>query len=150
MTQLRVAAGALSLLLTSVAAAQPLPRADSPEAVGLSSERLQRLPDAFAADVKDGSIPGAVVLVLRHEKVAYAATRAIASRDHRAGSDASHFRHDLRNFRIARNDRAIVPIGAFQARYGVTLSLPAVIERDGVAEVFEPEMTDEEREAFGS
>ncbi len=74
MKRLRVAAGALSLLLTAVAAAHPLPRADSPEAVGLSSKRLQRLTDAFAADVKDGSIPGAVVLVLRHGKVAYLQT----------------------------------------------------------------------------
>ncbi|WP_198683091.1 serine hydrolase domain-containing protein [Peristeroidobacter agariperforans] len=52
--------------------AAPLPKAAKPEAVGLSSQRLQRLSDAFNADVQSGKIPGAVVMVMRHGKVAYA------------------------------------------------------------------------------
>ncbi|GFE91128.1 serine hydrolase domain-containing protein [Steroidobacter agaridevorans] len=52
--------------------AAPLPKAAKPEAVGLSSQRLQRLTDAFNADVQSGKIPGAVVMVMRQGKVAYA------------------------------------------------------------------------------
>jgi CubicO group peptidase (beta-lactamase class C family) len=48
-----------------------LPRAATPEEVGFSSQRLQRLTDAFEADVTSGRIPGAVVLVARQGKVAY-------------------------------------------------------------------------------
>ncbi|XUM22421.1 serine hydrolase domain-containing protein [Bradyrhizobium oligotrophicum S58] len=67
---------AISLLLaaglsTSVWA-ESLPKTNSPETVGLSSERLQRLTHAFQADVDKGLIPGAVVLVARKGKVAYA------------------------------------------------------------------------------
>ncbi len=49
----------------------PLPKAAKPETVGLSSQRLQRLTDAFNADVQSGKIPGAVVMVVRQGKVAY-------------------------------------------------------------------------------
>lgn len=51
--------------------AAPLPNAAKPEAVGLSSQRLQRLTDAFNANVQSGKIPGAVVVVMRQGKVAY-------------------------------------------------------------------------------
>jgi CubicO group peptidase (beta-lactamase class C family) len=57
-------------IATTVAAfAQSLPAA-KPEQVGLSSERLQRLMDVIKADVDKRVIPGAVVLVARHGKVA--------------------------------------------------------------------------------
>lgn len=42
-----------------------------PEAVGLSSERLARIGAVLTADVEKGVIPGAVVLVARHGKIAY-------------------------------------------------------------------------------
>ena len=51
-------------------AADPLPQA-RPEQVGLSSERLARIRDVLEADIKAGRIPGAVVLVMRHGKIAY-------------------------------------------------------------------------------
>jgi CubicO group peptidase (beta-lactamase class C family) len=61
---------ALFTIATTVAAfAQSLPAA-KPEQVGLSSERLQRLMDVIKADVDKRVIPGAVVLVARHGKVA--------------------------------------------------------------------------------
>lgn len=67
--------GVLAALLTMVAAniaqAAALPRASKPEAIGFSSQRLQRLADTFTADVNSGRIPGAVVLVARQGKVAY-------------------------------------------------------------------------------
>jgi len=62
---------ALFTISTAVAAfAQSLPSA-KPEQVGLSSERLQRLMDVIKADVDKRVIPGAVVLVARHGKVAF-------------------------------------------------------------------------------
>jgi CubicO group peptidase (beta-lactamase class C family) len=56
--------------LTVVAAhAQSLP-ATTPERVGLSSERLARITAMLRADADKGVIPGAVLLVARHGKVA--------------------------------------------------------------------------------
>ena len=64
----------MSVVVTCVAIsalAQGLPEASQPEALGFSSERLQRLTGAFQADVDKGAIPGAVVLIARNGKVAY-------------------------------------------------------------------------------
>ena len=64
-------AAALLCFMTAVAVeTQSLPSA-RPEQVGLSSERLQRITDMLKADVDKRMIPGAVVLVARHGKIAY-------------------------------------------------------------------------------
>ena len=60
----------LCLVTTATAWAQSLPSA-KPEQVGLSSERLQRITDTLKADVDKKIIPGAVVLVARHGKIAF-------------------------------------------------------------------------------
>jgi L-lactate dehydrogenase len=39
-------------------------------------------------------------------------------------------------------------IGAYHAKYGVTLSLPSVVGRDGVSRILEPAMSDDERRAL--
>src|SRR5579871_115965 len=52
------------------ASAADLPRAE-PAAVGLSAERLGRLETLLRADIAARVIPGAVLLVARHGKVAY-------------------------------------------------------------------------------
>ncbi len=52
-----------------VAQAQSLPVA-KPEQVGLSSERLSKITATLRADVEKGVIPGAILLVGRHGKVA--------------------------------------------------------------------------------
>ncbi len=46
---------------------------------------------------------------------------------------------------VARDERAVLPIGAFSPEYQVTLSLPAVLGRIGVLRIITPEMTDQER-----
>lgn len=46
---------------------------------------------------------------------------------------------------IVRDERAVMPIGRFQPDYGVTLSLPGVLGRDGVSRVLRPEMSDAEK-----
>ncbi len=46
---------------------------------------------------------------------------------------------------ILRDERAVIPIGCYNPSFGVTLSLPSVVGRDGVQRILEPEMSEEER-----
>jgi CubicO group peptidase (beta-lactamase class C family) len=96
----------LCVVLASVplAYAQTLQRA-RPEAVGLSSERLKRLSESLNRYVKDGRLPGGVVLVARRGKVAY--TEAFGQRDREAGAP---MREDTL-FRIASQTKALVSVG---------------------------------------
>lgn len=68
------------------------------------------------------------------------------------GNAASQFGIGIVSVRIAeavlRDERAVLPIGAYNARYGVTLSLPSVVGREGVNRILEPAMSDEERRAL--
>jgi CubicO group peptidase (beta-lactamase class C family) len=50
--------------------AHVLPRANQPEDVGLSSDRLTRLIDVLKADIDRGAVPGAVVLIARRGHLA--------------------------------------------------------------------------------
>ena len=72
MVSIRVAAITLGLLASSAAFAEdPLPRA-KPEDVGMSSERLARIPATLKADIDAGRIPGAVIAIVRRGRlVAY-------------------------------------------------------------------------------
>jgi len=71
---------AVLLCLVSFAAAQAhsLPSA-KPEQVGLSSERLEKITARLKADVDKGVIPGAVLLVARHGRIAW--LEAVGMRD---------------------------------------------------------------------
>ncbi|MGB7012283.1 MAG: serine hydrolase domain-containing protein, partial [Pseudolabrys sp.] len=60
-----------------------MPRA-KPEEVGLSSARLKRLTGILKADIDNGVVPGAVVLVARHGKIA--CLEALGYRDREAGA----------------------------------------------------------------
>jgi L-lactate dehydrogenase len=68
------------------------------------------------------------------------------------GHDASQYGIGIVSARIAEmvlnDERAVVPIGSYQKKFGVTLSLPSVVGRAGVIEVLEPEMSEEEREGL--
>jgi CubicO group peptidase (beta-lactamase class C family) len=64
-------AGLFLTILTSIAAAQAIPKATTPEEVGLSKERLQRISAWIQNDVDKKVMPGAVVMVLRKGKIAY-------------------------------------------------------------------------------
>ena len=46
-----------------------LPRAERPEQVGLSSERLERITAQLKADVAAGVIPGAVLAIARGGRI---------------------------------------------------------------------------------
>jgi len=67
------------ILAASIASAQGIPQATSPEQVGLSKARLQRISTWIQGDVDNGIVPGAVVMVLRKGKIAY--YEAIGYRD---------------------------------------------------------------------
>jgi CubicO group peptidase (beta-lactamase class C family) len=54
----------------------PLPKASSPEEVGLSSERLKRLEAVSQAHFDAGTLPGAQMVVVRKGKIASATATA--------------------------------------------------------------------------
>jgi L-lactate dehydrogenase len=49
---------------------------------------------------------------------------------------------------VLRDERAVIPVGAFNPAYGVTLSLPGVVGRAGVERILEPSMSDEEKQGL--
>lgn len=59
-----------ALAWAGVAAAQPLPVA-SPEAAGVSAQRLHNIDDFFAREIEQHRVPGAVVAVAREGKLVY-------------------------------------------------------------------------------
>lgn len=94
------------LLLSAVtAAAQALPAAATPEAVGLSSERLARLTRAMRDAVDAKQVAGTVTLVMRNGQVAY--HEAQGAQDVEAGVP---MRPDS-IFRIASMTKAVVSVG---------------------------------------
>jgi L-lactate dehydrogenase len=49
---------------------------------------------------------------------------------------------------ILRDERTVIPVGCYNPAFGVTLSLPSVVGRDGVQRVIEPEMSEAERKGL--
>jgi L-lactate dehydrogenase len=68
------------------------------------------------------------------------------------GNDASQFGIGIVAARIAeiilRDERAVIPIGSYNDKFRVTLSLPSVVGREGVLRIFEPEMSADEQRAL--
>jgi len=68
------------------------------------------------------------------------------------GTGASQYGIGMVNARIADalagDERVVFPVGAYNAHYGTTLSLPAVIGRNGVGDIFMPDMSPEESAAL--
>ena len=68
------------------------------------------------------------------------------------GHDASQYGIAIVACRIAetilRDERAAIPIGSYQKDYGVTLSLPSIVGRDGIAAVLKPALSAEEDAAL--
>lgn len=59
----------------------PLPRAASPEEVGLSSAQLARIEAVTRAHIESGMVPGAVMLVARKGKIAWQKTLGYRDRE---------------------------------------------------------------------
>ena len=49
---------------------------------------------------------------------------------------------------VLRDERAVIPIGSYNPTYGVTLSLPSVVGRQGVVRILEPDLSEDERQAL--
>jgi L-lactate dehydrogenase len=68
------------------------------------------------------------------------------------GNLASQYGIGMVSARIAeivlRDERAVIPIGSYNPRHGVTLSMPSVLGRDGVIQILEPQMSEDERRAL--
>ena len=66
------------------------------------------------------------------------------------GNDASQFGIVAAGIAemVLRDERAVIPIGRYNDRFGVTLSLPGIVGRGGVLRTFEPEMSREEQQAL--
>jgi L-lactate dehydrogenase len=69
------------------------------------------------------------------------------------GNEASQFGIGIVSARISeavlRDERSVWPIGAYNAEFGVTLSLPSVLGRQGVIRILKPAMSDAEQRALG-
>jgi L-lactate dehydrogenase len=65
------------------------------------------------------------------------------------GHDASQYGIGIVSARIAemvlRDERAAIPIGSYQRRFGVTLSLPSVVGAAGVVSVMQPDLSADEQ-----
>ncbi len=85
--------------------AADLPTA-KPEDVGLSSLRLARITETLKADVERGRIPGAVVVIARRGRIAYA--EAVGFRDKATGAPMS----PDAIFRIASMTKPLVSVAA--------------------------------------
>jgi len=46
---------------------------------------------------------------------------------------------------VLRDERAVVPIGVYNSKLGVTLSLPSIVGRSGCFQIFDPPLSDDER-----
>ena len=101
----RAVIGFVLLGLAVTAHAQEL-KSGSPESVGMSSERLERLSDTLQAYVDQGQLAGSVTLVARRGRIAY--FEAFGRRDREANAP---MRTDA-IFRIASQSKAIVSVAA--------------------------------------
>ena len=94
----------LFLLFTSVVQAQQLEKT-TPEAVGMSSQRLKRLNTVLENYVENKQLPGAVVMISRKGKIAH--TAAVGYRDYETKDPI----RENTIFRIASQTKAIVSVG---------------------------------------
>jgi L-lactate dehydrogenase len=104
-----------------------------------------------------GGVPVRQLLATRRED--FAETRSKLEQEVRyanitiiEGNNASQFGIGIVSARIAEmvlnDERAVVPVGSYHEQFGVTLSLPSVVGRNGVVKTLSPEMSAEERQAL--
>jgi CubicO group peptidase (beta-lactamase class C family) len=83
-----------------------LPRAERPEQLGLSSERLDRITAQFESDIAAGVIPGAVLAIVRGGRIGYAEALGHRDKEARAAMTLDSI------FRIASMTKPIVSVAA--------------------------------------
>jgi CubicO group peptidase (beta-lactamase class C family) len=92
-------------LAAAMAEAAELPRV-TPESVGMSSDRLQRITEHAQAHVDSNEIPGIVTIVARHGKVAF-----VSVVGHRGADDIRRLREDAL-YRIYSMTKPITAVAA--------------------------------------
>ena len=97
---------ALAVGVGMPAVGQGIPKAQSPEEVGFSSVRLKRLSDRINDDVKDGKIPGAVVLIARNGRIVLFDAFGYRDREAKAPMQTDSI------FRIASMSKPITSVAA--------------------------------------
>src|SRR5207253_6702580 len=100
------AAAALAVCVVMPAAAQGIPKAQSPEEVGFPSTRLKRPSDRINEGVKNNELPGAVVLIARNGKLVMFESFGFRDREAKAPMTNDTI------FRIASMTKPIVSVAA--------------------------------------
>ena len=108
--------GLACVLPVSLALAQPLPTAE-PEAVGMSSERLDRIDEAFGEAIEAGELSGAVIMVAREGQLVYSA--ALGEQDPATGAPMA----EDSIFRIYSMTKPMVSVAAMVLMEDGTLAL---------------------------
>src|SRR5215470_15957869 len=111
----------LAFLSIPVAFAQPLPTTATPEQVGLSSQRLERLGQTVRAQIANQRFPGAVVLIARKGKIVY--FEAFGQRD--PASDAPMSKDAI--FRLYSMTKPFVTVAAMMLAEEGKLTLAAPV-----------------------
>ena len=107
MSMVRMVAGAaLGAVLAWPAAAQGIPKVQSPEEVGFLSTRLKRLSDRLNEGVKNNELPGAVVLIARNGKIVMFESYGFRDKDAKVAMTNDTI------FRIASMTKPIVTLAA--------------------------------------
>ena len=105
-----------------------------------SGARVGGMPVDQAIASQSGDIAGVRQAV--EQEVRYANITIIE------GIGASQLGIGMASARIAeivlRNEQAVIPIGVFNPKFAVTLSMPGILGRSGVGRILEPAMTEEE------
>ncbi|HYD06932.1 MAG TPA: serine hydrolase domain-containing protein [Reyranella sp.] len=102
----RSIAALLALGMALPAAAQGIPKAQSPEEVGFVASRLKRLGDRIEEGVKKNEIPGAVILIARNGRIAMFEAYGFRDRDAKAPMKTDAI------FRIASMTKPITSVAA--------------------------------------
>ncbi|HEY1258622.1 MAG TPA: serine hydrolase domain-containing protein [Stellaceae bacterium] len=109
------------MLLAAPAGAAELQPVAHPEEIGFAADRLQRVTDAFQGYVDNGRLPGAVVLIVRDDKVAYFRTFGWQDRDRKIAMRPDSI------FRIASMTKPIVSVAAMTLAEDGKLDLAAPV-----------------------
>src|ERR1044071_7351367 len=142
-----VVLAALAFGIALSAAAQGIPKAQSPEEVGFLATRLKRLSDRINEGVQKGEIPGAVVLIARNGKIVMFDAFGFRDREAKAPMTPDAI------FRIASMTKPIVSVAAMVLVEEGKLSLadkvskyiPAFADTKVAVEVKNPDGTVEMR-----
>jgi CubicO group peptidase (beta-lactamase class C family) len=117
---------AVAALVTSVglpAAAQGIPKAQSPEEVGFVATRLKRLSDRIEEGVKNNELPGAVLLIARNGKLVMFDSFGFRDKDAKVPMTNDTI------FRIASMTKPIVSVAAIMLMEEGKLTLADPVSR---------------------